>query len=341
MENCFVQVHVNANVRRIKCSIVTPIKNGYFIFTNESYNDAGLELPVDPFGDFKQWVLSFNDSYLSWRISGYRPLKTLPPRAGNITCWACGWTLTSFPTCRLVLCPEINRKNGNVLVRKQFIFDCTKFEETTSYAHISDKRREYLTTVSFSCNRGFTLVGHSVATCMANRIWNVPPPRCSVIVFKVYYYLLLKRPAWLPCMVLTNETIWKFFGSPNKHERLEDLIEFNTTDELYTFVNYTSPTTVDDLCGVAGTPGHHYSFLNFLAGGTINVESLSKAYLFAKAFGIRICVFEALLENGDICYGGMGTPLMCQDPETNRCVLCDVGSFGFEDSKDGYAVYTT
>ena len=44
--------------------------------------------------------------------------------------------------------------------------------------------------------------------------------------------------------------------------------------------------------------------------------------------------------DGDICYGGTGTPLMCQDPETNRYVLCGVGSFGFEDCKDGYTVYT-
>ena len=43
---------------------------------------------------------------------------------------------------------------------------------------------------------------------------------------------------------------------------------------------------------------------------------------------------------GDICYGGTGTPLMCQDPATNRYVLCGVGSFGFEDCEDGYAVYT-
>ena len=43
---------------------------------------------------------------------------------------------------------------------------------------------------------------------------------------------------------------------------------------------------------------------------------------------------------GDICYGATGTPLMCQDPKTNRYVLCGVGSFGFEDCKDGYAVYT-
>ena len=41
-----------------------------------------------------------------------------------------------------------------------------------------------------------------------------------------------------------------------------------------------------------------------------------------------------------ICYGGKGTPLMCQDPKTNRYILCGVGSFGFEDCKDGYAVYT-
>ena len=43
---------------------------------------------------------------------------------------------------------------------------------------------------------------------------------------------------------------------------------------------------------------------------------------------------------GDICYGGTGTPLMCQDPKTNRYILCGVGSFGFEECKDGYAVYT-
>ena len=43
---------------------------------------------------------------------------------------------------------------------------------------------------------------------------------------------------------------------------------------------------------------------------------------------------------GNICYGATGTPLMCQDRKTNRYVLCGVGSFGFEDCKDGYAVYT-
>ena len=41
-----------------------------------------------------------------------------------------------------------------------------------------------------------------------------------------------------------------------------------------------------------------------------------------------------------ISYGATGTPLMCQDSKTNRYFLCGVGSFGFEDCKDGYAVYT-
>ena len=43
---------------------------------------------------------------------------------------------------------------------------------------------------------------------------------------------------------------------------------------------------------------------------------------------------------GNISYGAMGTPLMCQDSKTNRYALCGVGSFGFEDGKDGYSVYT-
>ena len=72
-------------------------------------------------------------------------------------------------------CPKISLKNGSISTRRQI--DFAYINGTLEYI---DRRPHYLSTASFSCNHGFTLVGHSVATCMANSKWNVPLPKCTM-----------------------------------------------------------------------------------------------------------------------------------------------------------------
>ena len=72
-------------------------------------------------------------------------------------------------------------KNGVVSFRRESILKYSF--GLLSYSYIP-RDGLHLSTVSFSCNNGFSLVGHSVATCMANSEWNVPLPRCKVILCK-------------------------------------------------------------------------------------------------------------------------------------------------------------
>ena len=76
-----------------------------------------------------------------------------------------------------VRCPQISLKNGTVSTRKQARYT---YLNGNIRPHQIDRRPQYLSTASFSCNSGFTLVGYSVATCMANSKWNVPLPNCTV-----------------------------------------------------------------------------------------------------------------------------------------------------------------
>ena len=71
-------------------------------------------------------------------------------------------------------CPKIILRNGTVSTREQIKLAY----KDRAYLYI-DRRPQYLSTASFSCSSGFTLVGHSVATCMANSKWNVPLPKCT------------------------------------------------------------------------------------------------------------------------------------------------------------------
>ncbi|XP_065846692.1 uncharacterized protein [Oscarella lobularis] len=666
--------------KEIKCSIPS-IDNGHFIFSNENkseyYDEEKIEwkcekgyshvvkepdlfrfLPKEIEGKRRKNLFllkAVNDKppALRWRSTAIDYFRRT---AGHMTCGANGWQ--TAPKCQPLECPKISLKNGSISTRRQI--DFAYINGTLEYI---DRRPHYLSTASFSCNHGFTLVGHSVATCMANSKWNVPLPKClletnlvkdpveaftkkfllplatysrnaqpdknflgrhdrsdvlraqSDVKLDLLFAFNIREKSSLnevyktfvnstitnfpidaektraAVLVLTKETIWKFVGTPNqteenphnisenleefresinvmfetalggeprdarrvavivseqiprvtnrqralaaleRYEQLNvkslhistrdlphymepttDFIEFHTTDEFHAFVNYSSSTTVDDLCGVAGAPGRHYPFSNFsvaargawpwlvtvLGNGEYECDGalvhrrwvVTGADCFKKAtrtsgwlegkinnykIGVRVGQYELndnddgltisryngtgvlvrgdhpppglkvwrstrrfnpdTLENnmavirldmpievsrfrkpicsprhseyntmisdgmiavgqtaflvgyqyvkddervvsnvpiessvvianlsecrqrwpekiildsnlcvrripGDICHGATGTPLMCQDPKTNRYVLCGVGSFGFEDCKDGYAVYT-
>ncbi|XP_065826712.1 uncharacterized protein [Oscarella lobularis] len=670
---------------KIRCSNFPSIDNGHLIFSEEPkseyYEGEKIEWICDegfshlddlyrraadhrfPFRYiyYESFVSGVEPSPLLWRLEELgmdKFLKLIASVAGNITCGANGWR--RVPKCLPIECPKIILRNGTVSTREQIKLAY----KDRAYLYI-DRRPQYLSTASFSCSSGFTLVGHSVATCMANSKWNVPLPKClpetddvvkdqiatfdnkfllplatysrnaqpdenllgrhdrsdvldaqsdvkldlvlafsireeSLLegVYKIFVHnMIMNFPidaekTRVAGFVLMNGTIRKFvshhadFIEENPHNISEsfeefmeninlmfetglgekprdtkrvaiivsekflevanqqralaaqqrykllnvkslhismrdlphfvdptaDFIEFNTTNDFYAFLNYSNPTTVDDLCGVAGASGQHYPFSNFsvaargawpwlvtvLGDGEYECDGVlvhrrwvvTGADCFKKAtrtsgwlkgkinnykIGVEVGQYELnddddgltiskydgidvltrgdhpppglkvwrstrrfkpdILENnmavirldkpievsrfrkpicsprhseynammsdemiaigqtaflagyqyvkngervvsnvpiessavianlsecrqrwpgktiidsnlcvrgipGNICYGATGTPLMCQDPKTNRYVLCGVGSFGFEDCKDGYAVYT-
>ncbi|XP_071884742.1 complement receptor type 1 [Anas platyrhynchos] len=64
-----------------------------------------------------------------------------------------------LPICQKVVCPAPQIQNGKISVIKH--------------------RYRYKDTVNFTCHEGFTLRGHSMAQCSANRRWHPPVPVCE------------------------------------------------------------------------------------------------------------------------------------------------------------------
>lgn len=71
----------------------------------------------------------------------------------------------------------------------------------------------YGSTVTYSCNPGFTLQGSSRSTCMANREWSEPPPSCES---KLHAICMYKNIACYSRLILFWCHQSKSFQSKNK-----------------------------------------------------------------------------------------------------------------------------
>ena len=60
-------------------------------------------------------------------------------------------------------------------------------------------------TVTYSCNRGYTLQGDSRVTCMANKLWSGRAPTCNRKMFRIRCHY---RYTWVSKFCKGNDKVW-------------------------------------------------------------------------------------------------------------------------------------
>ena len=114
---------------------------------------------------------------------------------GSITCGPHGWR--NLPDCQSMSlicnhnltessfsaleCLEYCPKHGNIMRVIGWIIELIKVEERPEKHRMP--KHHYPSTSNYFCERGFTLVGHSVATCLNDASMSAPLPRCIINIY--------------------------------------------------------------------------------------------------------------------------------------------------------------